>query len=379
MLLVGAGLMIRSLMAIWQTDLGFRPEKLMVVHVSVLGAKYEDDQARANFYDRALENIRAIAGVSAAEYVSTPPFFSIGDSTGFAIEGRTPANQWEKSDMLTRVASPGYLQALGATLLTGRFFNAGDREAAPDVAIVNETFAKTYFPNQSAIGKRMSLSGEEHKRRWRTIVGVVKEIKERGFDYAPKPVTYVIVRQMPGWYANQVVVRSEHEAPLRLMPSIRKAIQAVDPDQPLGRARTFDEILAINQANRRQQMFLLAAFASLSLVMACLGIYAILAFTVELRRREIGVRLALGAGRNDVIRLVALDGMRLAATGGLLGALLAGALARVLYSSLYGVRAFDPITWASVCGVLAMVALIACVVPARRAAATSPSTALRAD
>jgi putative ABC transport system permease protein len=380
MLLVGAGLMIRSLMAIWQTHLGFRPEKLLVVRVSVLGAKYADDQARATFYDRALENIHAIPGVSAADYVSTPPFFSIGDSTGFAIEGRTPANQWEKSDMLTRVASPGYLQTLGATLLTGRFFNAGDREAAPDVAIVNETFAKTYFPNQSAIGKRMSLSGEkENERRWRTIVGVVKEIKERGFDYAPKPVTYVIVRQTPSWYANQVVVRSEREAPLRLIPSIRKAIQAVDPDQPLGRARTFDEILAINQANRRQQMFLLAAFAGLSLVMACLGIYAILAFTVELRRREIGVRLALGAGRNDVIRLVALDGIRLAATGGLLGTLLAAALARVLYSSLYGVRAFDPITWASVCAVLALVALIACVVPARRAAATSPSIALRAD
>jgi putative ABC transport system permease protein len=173
------------------------------------------------------------------------------------------------------------------------------------------------------------------------------------------------------------VVRSKQDSPERLLNSIRQAVQQVDRDQPLGVAQTFDEILAIDQASRRQQMFLLAAFASLSLLMACLGIYAILAFTVELRRREIGVRMALGAGKDDVIRLIGGHGMKLAAIGAVLGIGIAIAGARILSASLYGVQSFDPITLVAVCAVLALVALLACAVPASRAASTSPSIALR--
>jgi putative ABC transport system permease protein len=377
MLLAGAGLMVRSLMAIWNTELGFRPVGLMAAQVTLGGPSYSDDQNRFQFYDRALEAVRAIPGVAAADFASTPPFFSIGNRRGFAIEGRTPADQWEPTDMLVRYGTPGYLQTLGATLVGGRLFTEADREQAPLVLIVDEKFARTFFPGESAVGKRMSFSGDNFKREWRTIVGVVREVKERGYDYAPKPVTYVPVRQSPGMFASQLVVRSRQGSPDALANSIRWAIQSVNPDLPLGQARTFEEILALDQAGRRQQMFLLLAFAGLSLAMACVGIYAILSYTVELRRQEIGVRMALGASSGDLMRMVVFDGMKLAGMGALGGGVAALAGARALRTSLYGVQPFDPVTLVAVCAVLALVGFLACWIPARRAASTAPATALR--
>jgi putative ABC transport system permease protein len=376
-LLAGAGLMVRSLVAIWGTDLGFRPRNLMTVRVSLPGNKYADGPQQWQFYDRALEKIRAIPAVAAADFVSTAPFFSIGNSRGFAIEGRTPGGQWEKSDMLTRAATPEYLRTIGATLLEGRFFSAADRDGAREVAIVNQTFARVLFPNTSPLGHRLSLSdGKADQKRWRVIVGVVKNVNERGYDYDPKPVTYLPVRQSD-YGLSQLLVRTTQAAPAGLLDALRTAIQQVDSGQPLGQARTFEEVLALDQASRRQQMFLLALFAALSLVMACLGIYAILSYTVELRRQEIGVRMALGARSSDVIRMIAADGMKLAGAGAAAGIALTAAGARLLAASLYGVQPFDPITLAAVCAVLGVVALLACLVPARRAAATAPSTALR--
>lgn len=381
-LLSGAGLMIRSLMTIWKIDIGFRPDNLITVSVSLPSKKYADDLKRNAFYDAVLEKVRTLPSVAAADFASTPPFFSIGNSNGFAIEGRTLPSRWEDSDMLTRVATNHYLETIGATLLEGRFLTDADREGAPDVAIVNESFERQFFPGGLAIGKRMSLSDastltDRMKRRWRTIVGVVKEIRERGYDPLPKPAMYGSLRQIEGWFAGNLIIRSRTDSPAALVNSIRQAIVEVDPDQPIGQVQTFDEILARDQASRRQQMVLLALFASLSLVMACLGIYAILAYSVELRRQEIGVRMALGASWGDVMRLIAGDGMKLAGLGGAAGLLAVVVGGRVLQASLYGVKASDPETLLSVCAVLGLVALFACLIPARRAAATSPSEALK--
>jgi predicted permease len=376
-LLAGAGLMVRSLMAIWKAELGFRPQNLMTVRITLPASKYGDNQKRWQFYDRGLEKIRAIPAVAAADFVSTAPFFSIGNSRGFAIEGRTPGDTWEKSDMLTRAATPGYLQTIGATLLEGRFFSDTDRDGGQEAAVVNETFARVFFPNASPLGHRISLTdGKGQQKRWRVIVGVVKNVNERGYDYDAKPVTYLAARQSD-YALGQLIVRTAQGSPAGLLNALRTAIQQVDSDQPLGQARTFDEVLALDQTNRRQQMFLLALFAGLSLVMACLGIYAILSYTVELRRQEIGVRMALGARSGDVIRMIAADGMKLAGAGAAAGIGLTAVVTGLLAASLYGVKPFDPITLAAVCAVLAVVALLACWVPARRAASTSPSTALR--
>ncbi|MBI3210597.1 MAG: ABC transporter permease [Candidatus Solibacter usitatus] len=376
-LLGGAGLMIRSLVAIWQTDLGFRPAQLLTMRVSVPALKYADDTKRFDFYERMVEKIRALPDVAAADFASTPPFFSIGNSRGFAIEGRTPPGRFEAGDMLTRNGTNGYLQTIGATLAAGRFFNASDREGAVDAIIVNESYARTFHPGESALGKRMTFSERDNKPRWRTIVGVVKEINERGYDWKPKPAVYVPLRQVAGTFVSQLLVRSRTASPERLVNSIRQAIQEIDPDQPIASPRTFEELLALDQANRRQQMFLLAAFSALSLLMACLGIYAILAYTVEMRRQEIGIRMALGACSGEVMRMVAWDGMRLAILGGAMGLVISAASVKVLQASLYGVQPFDPLTLAAVCALLTMVALLACWVPARRAAATAPGVALR--
>ena len=374
-LLSGAGLMVRSLAAIWQTDLGFHPEHLWTARVSLPALKYSSDDKRLQFYDLAQEKLRAIPGVTSVDFASTPPFYSIGNSQGFAIEGRTPPDRWEDSDMLTRVGTPGYLQTIGATLVSGRYFSDADREGALDVAIVNESFARTFFPGQSVLGKRMSLT-DGTGRRWRTIVGVVKEVNERGYDWAPKPATYVTARQIKNYVASQVVLRSSIP-PDRLSNAVRSAILSVDPDQPISLPRTFDEVLALDQANRRQQMFLLVAFAALSLTMAALGIYAVLAYSVEVRSREIGIRMALGADGPRVMRLIAGDGIKLASVGGILGLILAFAGGRLIQASLYGVKPFDALTLGTVCGVLTLVALAACWIPARRAAATAPAIALR--
>jgi len=374
-LLSGAGLMVRSLMVIWNMDLGFNAARLMVVQVSLSSNKYENETRRNNFYDRAIERIRAIPGVAAADFTFTPPFYSIGNSAGFAIEGRTPEGQWERGDMLVRSGTTTYLETIGAKLSAGRYFTEADRGGAPDVVIVNESFARVFYPGKSALGKRMSFSGDS--RRWRTVVGVVKEVRERGYDYAPKPVTYVPYRQLSGWSANQLMVRSAAASPERLLNAVRTAIQQVDPDQPVGLTRTFDQILAIDQASRRQQMFLLVVFAGLSLLLSALGIYAVLAYSVELRVREIGVRMALGAGKMTVMRMVLSDGMTLVASGAIVGFLAAGFGGRLLRASLYGVAPFDPITLLIVCGFLALVALAACWIPSRRAAATPPAVALR--
>jgi predicted permease len=377
-LLSGAGLMVRSLAAIWQTDLGFHPENLWTARVSLPALKYSTDQKRFQFYDLALEKVRAIPGVASVDFASTPPFYSIGNSQGFAIEGRTPPDRWEGGDMLTRVGTPGYLQTIGATLVSGRYFSEADREGALDVAIINESFARTFFPGESALGKRMSLTGPGTvTRRWRTIVGVVKEVNERGYDWTAKPVTYVTARQMDGYATGQLVLRAT-VPPERLSSAVRSAILAVDPDQPISLPRTFDEVLALDQANRRQQMFLLVAFATLSLTMAALGIYAVLAYSVEVRSREIGIRMALGADGPRVMRLIAGDGIKLASIGGIIGLILAFAGGRLIQASLYGVKPFDAVTLCTVCGVLAIVALAACWIPARRAAATAPAIALRA-
>jgi putative ABC transport system permease protein len=376
-LLAGAGLLIRSLMAIWSTSLGFRPDSLMTVRISLPAQRYVDDQKRFQFYERALQAVRAIPGIATADFASIPPFFSIGYSRGFAIEGRTETDRWEPGDMLTRPGTPGYLQTLGATLASGRYFAEADRDGVTDVVIVNETFEQTFFGGQSAVNKRMSFSGTDLTRHWRVIVGVVKDINERGYDYAAKPVTYVPLRQNPGGFASQLMIRSLQGSPDRFVNGVRKAIQSIDPDQPIGQALTYGDILARDQASRRQQMFLLTAFAGVSLALACLGVYAILSYTVELRRQEIGIRMALGAGRADLLRMVAVDGMRLAAWGTLFGMCFALGGSRLLRASLYGVQPFDPVTLAGVSTVLVSVALLASWIPARRAARMAPMDALR--
>lgn len=368
-LLGGAALMTRSLFEIWNAPLGFDATNLYSIRVSQSAPKYTESAKREVLYQRSMEKIRALPGIEAVSFAATPPFFSTGNSNGYMIEGITPAGRAENEDILVRNGTTNYLQMLGAKLKEGRFFTEADRAGAMPVAIVNEFFGRKHFKGQSPIGKRICVSPCAPNPVWRTIVGVVVEVRERGYDLNPKQVAYTSSSQMESWTCTMLLVRGRNVA--ASIPAIRRAILEVDSDQPIGRVQSFDDLLAIDQASRRQQMFLLGAFSGLSLLLACLGIYAILSYSVELRRNELGVRIAIGATGCDLIRLVVGQGMRLALAGTALGLVGAVLLGRWLETSLYGVKPFDPLSLSIVCGLLLTTALVACLEPALRAARRS--------
>lgn len=368
-LLAGAALMTRSLIEIWNAPLGFDPGNLYSIRVSQSSPRYLESTKREELYQRSMEAIRALPGMEQVSFASTPPFFSHGNSNGYAVEGITPAGRAENEDILVRNATTNYLPMIGAKLKEGRFFTEADRAGAQPVAIVNEFFSRRHFNGKSPLGKRICLTPGAPNPVWRTIVGVVAEIRERGYDLNPKQVVYTSSSQMETWTCSMMLVRGKNIP--ASVPAIRRAILDIDPDQPIGRVQSFDDLLAIDQASRRQQMFLLAAFSGLSLLLACLGIYALLSYSIELRRNELGVRVAIGATGADLLKLVVGQGMRLALAGtalGLCGALLLG---RWLESSLYGVKPFDPLSLTIVCGILLLTALLACLEPALRAARRS--------
>ncbi len=261
-------------------------------------------------------------------------------------------------------------------LLEGRFFNADDRAKSLPVVIINETFKKQYWPNQSPLGKRIQTSGSDTP--WQTIVGVVRDVRERGLEMDLKPAVYLPVVQVPfGWnIPSQLAVRTAMD-PLAIAQAVRQAIWSVDRDQPISNLGTMDDIVDLEIADHTQQTTLLGSFAGLALILACLGIYGVLSYTVTQRTREIGVRMALGASSGDVTRLVVRQGLALTAVGIAIGIGVALAATRSLTKLLVGVQAADPAVYISVAALLALVAAVACYIPASRAARVDPMVALR--
>ncbi|MEO8025178.1 MAG: ABC transporter permease [Bryobacteraceae bacterium] len=373
-LLVGAGLMIRTLQSLYSLDIGFRPSGLLTMTTRLPRVKYAEGDKRIQFYDAVLDKVRVLPGVQSAAYISDLPFTTNGNSSSVSIEGMTLGPD-KASDALYRISTPGYLETLGVRLLEGRFYTAHDNAQAVPVVVVNETFKKQFFANQSPLGKRIQTDTTDV---WRTVVGVVGEIRERGFVPALKPGVYLpVVQNKEGWAIPAELVVRTATPPLALAPAVRDAIWSVDRDQPISLIRSMDEIIDTNVADRRQQMAMLGSFAALALVLASLGIYGVLAYAVSQRTREIGVRMALGAHASDVIRMVAASGLKLVLLGLAVGAAAALALSRLMTKILYGVEANDPATYALVAVTLLVVALLACAIPARRAASVDPMVALR--
>jgi putative ABC transport system permease protein len=373
-LLVGAGLMIRTLANLNATDLGFRPSGLLTMRTTLPPARYPTEAARLAFYDRVLGRVRELPGVENAAFVSVLPFFSRGNTTGYRIEGIAVE---QGQDVVYRTGTPGHLQTLGVALIEGRLPEERDMAAAPPVAVVNETFARMYFGRNSALGHRVQFGGPQAP--WRTIVGVVGDVRERGFDLGMKPGAYVPWVQMNNaWTPEQLVVRSSGD-PAALAGSIRAIVASVDPAQPVAAVRTMDEVVDEAIVGRRQQATLLGAFAGLALLLASVGLYGVLAYSVTSRRREIGVRLALGATRATVVRTVVVRGLALTVAGLAAGAVLAAMAVRGMQTMLYGVEGGDPATFAAVVGLLAAVALAACAIPAYRAARLDPMAVLRQE
>jgi putative ABC transport system permease protein len=383
-LLTGAGLLLKSFTALQNVRLGFEPNHVLSMQIKLPGLKYRDNPNgpadMAAFYRQLLESIAALPDVRAVALSDNPPFTNAnGTQNSFAITGRPDPKPGEEPFAETQLVSSDYFKTMGMALRRGRAFNAGDGLDTPKVVIIDEAFAKKFFPGQDPIGQQINDISRNQPRTHFTIVGVVSTVRHA--DLAadePKLVqAYYSAAQYPTLQTT-LLVRSAGD-PLALARAVRNAVLAIDPTQPVFDIRSMDDRLAESLATRRLSMTLVALFSGLALVLAALGLYGTLAYAVAQRTREIGIRLALGAQRAVVFRLILQRGMSLVGIGlgvGLSASLICG---RLLANFLYGVGARDPLTLALVVFVLAAAALLACFLPARRATHVDPMIALRAE
>jgi putative ABC transport system permease protein len=376
-LLAGAGLMLRTLANLRAIDLGFRPDHLMTLGTTLPATRYQDPQKRLAFYTRVVAEAAALPGVERAAYISNLPFVTAGDTISFAIEGGAPAKPGDPQDALYRVGTPGYLSTIGATLVAGRLIDERDIAGAPHAVVVNETMVRRYWPSAAAALGHELRFGAPNAPPF-TIVGVVKDVRERGYELTMKPGVYLSFAQTPTTWAlpEFLVVRTTGE-PQDAAEAMRRIVVAADPDQPVVGVRTMNAILDLDVADRHQQMVLLGAFAALALLLASIGLYGVLSYVVTQRRRELGLRMALGATAASVMRIVVVRGLSLTAVGLTIGLGLAWALTQTLQNLLYGVAAADPTTFGAVVALLALIALGACYLPARRASRLDPIAVLR--
>jgi predicted permease len=379
-LLVGAGLMLNSLWRLGRVNPGFAAEHLLTMRVAAPAARIAGDRAESNrktaaFFREVTERVRTVPGIVAADVINVVPLNIEGASTRFTIENRLPASPAEVPSVPYRVLGPDYFRTMSIPLLRGRAFNYADTSDAPGVVIINEALAKRFWPNEEPTGRRIRRGGLDSSGPWMTVVGVVGDVKSFGLDEAARPELYIPHAQF-AWPEVTLVVRAATD-PLNLVTALRAQILAVDRSTLVTNVRTMEEWLARSVAARRFNMQLLLGFAVLALILSGVGIYGVMAFVVTARTHEIGIRRALGAQPNDMLRLIVGQGIKLALGGMLLGLGGALALTRLLKNFLFGVSATDPLTFAVIALLLLCVALLACFVPARRATRVDPLVALR--
>jgi putative ABC transport system permease protein len=376
-LLVGEGLMMKSLYLLLQVDPGFRPERVLKLAMELRTQQYSKDPAVLNFWQQVLDRVRTLPGVESAAVGSAIPLTDSHSRTDITIEGMalpTPGN-YPHPDLHT--VSPGYVTTMGMTLLRGRSFTDDDSDKAPLVAMINAMTARRFFPNENPIGKRFMFGHPSAKRApsWFTIVGVVGDTKLYGLANPARLEVYVPLRQNAR-DAMALVVRSGAD-PAALTTAIRDTVLSIDKDQPIVDVATMKELVNNSVAARRITLVLLGLFSGLALILGAIGIYGVISYSVAQRTHEIGVRVALGAPRREVFRLVVGQGLQLAGIGIAIGIGAAIGAARLMSSLLYGVSTTDFETFASVAILLVLVALLACYVPARRAMRVDPIVALR--
>jgi predicted permease len=372
-LLIGAGLLVRSLERLLSVDKGFDAEHVISASISLARSRYPEKPQHAAFFHALRERLVALPGVSGAAFVNNPPL--IGDvNGGFGIEGRTftPDTQPMAGK---RIVSAGYFETLGTRVLAGRSFDERDVAGAAPAVVVNETFARRYFPGENPLGKRIDFSWETTGMQG--IVGVVADMRELALNQPAQPTIYIPLAQRPEGDMF-LVVRTAGD-PRAVVPSLRQAVYAIDRDQPIADVATLAEVIDRRLADRRFAMSLFAVFSALALGLAAVGLYAVISYSVLQRRQEIGIRMALGARAEQVGSTVIGRGIGLIAAGAALGALAALWLGRFLAGLVFGVGTTDPATFAGVAGLLMGTAVLASLVPALRAARVDPARVLRSE
>ena len=375
-----AGLMMRSFANMQAIDLGFDPKNILTVRVSLPASEYEGEKS-VLLYQMALQRVRALSGVRSAAIVGDLPVRDGWASWSILIDGAPMTSVAAAPSAMPQQVSPGYFETMGIQLVRGRTFSEADRAGAPLVAVVNETMEKTLWPGKSAIGGTVKMLYE--KSPWATVVGVVKDVREGGFLSEPPPAMFFPHAQsgLSAYYwpsDMNLVIRTEG-SPLRLIGAVRQIVRELEPSAPLAQIQSMDQVVAKSVASRRFSTQLLLGFATVALVLAGIGIYGVIAYGVTQRKFELGLRMALGAQRGSVLRFVLSEGVRLAAVGLAIGIAGAWGVARLMRALFVQVGPGDPITLTSVAVAMAVVALAASWVPARRATIVDPMRAMRAE
>ena len=372
-LLIGAGLMVRSFMEMLRADLGIRPENVVAMETSLPSDEYKEENKRLAFYQQLLGRVGSLPGVVKAGAVNIVPFSSSYNSNTFQILGQPPFPKGREPEAELRTATPGYFDAIGTTLHTGRLFTEQDDAKATKVVLINETFARRFLPGQQPIGQRLQLGGSE--KDVSEIIGVVADVKNDDLDERPDPSMYLPYAQNVSLNMN-LVIRATQD-PIQLASAVRSEVRALDPTLPVSNVKTISQMIYERISPKRLMTYILTVFALCALLLAAVGIYGVMSYAVTQRTQEIGIRMALGAQVADVLKLVVKNGMSLALIGVAIGLAGAFALTRLLASLLFHVTSTDAVTFAGVSTCLILVALLACYLPARRATKVDPLVALR--
>ena len=378
-LLVGAGLLIQTLFQLFRQYSVLEPDKVLTMRTILPREKYKEPQVRDNYYQQVLQRIEHLPGVVSAGYSTSVPLSWKGGSSGFYPEGIKNPIPGMSYDAIHRQVSADYLKTMNIALRQGRYLDNRDNAQSMNVAVINETMARQYWPGENPLGRRFKLGGpDETDQPWIQIVGIAADLRQMGLDEPVKAEMYLPYQQVdhPWFMPRDLAIRTNGD-PSSLVGAVRQIIREVDPDQPVSNVATMEEVLGTEAAQRRMGMIMLAGFAVLALLLASLGIYGVLAYFVTQHTNEIGVRQALGATPRDILFLVLKKGMGLTLVGVAIGLASAFALTRLMSSMLFGVKASDPLTFVAVPVLLALVALLACYIPARRATKVDPLVALR--
>ena len=373
-LLMGAGLMIRSFLRVQAVNPGFRSEAVLAFDLQLPAAKYDDDVKQTTFFSQLLDRLQSAPGVRAAGATSYLPLSGGDNMGGFTVEGAAPIRPGEEPITERRWVTPGYFSAMGIALRAGRSFNTTDIRDQPLAAIINEKMAREYFNSANPIGKRIRVLPSD-SGPWRTVVGVVSDVRSASLEMKVRPQVYLPYAQVP-WDSMTLVVKTEGD-PVAFEPAVRSAVNALDPSLPIAKVRTMKQVVSEATRGRRFNMALLVSFAGTALFLTVIGVYGVVSYLVIRQQREIAIRLAVGAGRDDVMRLVLRKGMKPVCIGGLVGIGGSFVAGRLIASQLYGVSAYDPATLVSIITLLGSISLLACSLPARRAARVDPMVALR--
>ncbi|MGH9865444.1 MAG: FtsX-like permease family protein, partial [Candidatus Acidiferrales bacterium] len=373
----GAGLLIKGFSRLRAVNPGFNPANVLTMYLQLPATRYAKTPKQTQFRRELLTRLNSLPGVQAA-MVSDIPLGGNYLSHNFVIDGRPPVPVGDEPEIQSLSVMGDYFRVMQIPIRAGRDFTDMDREGQPLVTIINEAAVKEYFPHQSPLGARVDWARRDGPHKWMTVVGVAADVKHSGLNQPTDPAVFAPYAQSDEawrrWMSLAIRTRSGSTG---LVDEVKKQVWSLDSQIPLSNVQSMDELLAASLAEQRFNMILLGAFAGLALVLAAVGIYGVMAYTVSQRTHEIGIRMALGAQRGDVLRQVVGQGAKLALAGIVIGLAGAVVLTRLMASLLFDVKPTDPLTFAGVAIVLAIVALAACYIPARRAMRVDPMTALR--